>query len=191
MKPCSKNRKLIAGLALDELDPRQANDLRAHLESCEGCRRYWKEIFSVTQKLTAVQTASDIQVSESFHQRLVGRLRAEETASAWDRMVTSLRAALMNPRVALPVVGAAAAMLVLTFVIVRRSETPPTAPIVAQSVPAHVVETDLQPTVANYQMAVNKSFEKLDELLTRQGNWNPSPTPIYTASTFLRADALD
>jgi hypothetical protein len=40
-------------------------------------------------------------------------------------------------------------------------------------------------------MIANRSLDKLDELLTRQGNRNPASTPIYTASTLSRASALD
>jgi hypothetical protein len=52
-------------------------------------------------------------------------------------------------------------------------------------------QSDPDPTISNYQMVANRSLEKLDELLTRQGNRNPSPSPIYTASTLPRADAPD
>ena len=41
---------------------------------------------------------------------------------------------------------------------------------------------DPPPTIANYTMVANQSLEKLDDLLTRQGSRNLSPTPIYTAS---------
>jgi hypothetical protein len=40
MKPCAKNRKLIAWLALGALEARRAAALRAHLALCEGCRQY-------------------------------------------------------------------------------------------------------------------------------------------------------
>jgi len=76
MKPCNKNRKLIAWLALDELEDRRARELRAHLENCAGCRGYLKEISNVTEKLATAQAESDVQATESFHQRVVGALRA-------------------------------------------------------------------------------------------------------------------
>jgi len=48
MKPCAQNRKLIVWLSLNVLDASQARQLRAHLETCEGCRRYLAEISNVT-----------------------------------------------------------------------------------------------------------------------------------------------
>src|SRR2546427_135224 len=69
MKHCSNNRKFIAWLAMDALDDRRTQALRAHLETCEGCRRYLAEIPNVAEKLGATATPPDIQAAESFHQR--------------------------------------------------------------------------------------------------------------------------
>ena len=44
MKPCSKNRKLLAWLALGNLDDKQATALREHVATCEGCRSYLDEL---------------------------------------------------------------------------------------------------------------------------------------------------
>jgi hypothetical protein len=43
-------------------------------------------------------------------------------------------------------------------------------------------ESDLAPTIANYQMVANQSLEQLFELLTRQGNKRLPPAPVYTVS---------
>jgi hypothetical protein len=40
-------------------------------------------------------------------------------------------------------------------------------------------------------MAANQSLETLDELLTRQGIRSLPPAPVYTASMFAAANALD
>src|SRR6266496_2572549 len=104
MRPCSKNRRRIAWLALDALDIRQVQDLRAHLETCAGCRRYLEEISNVTQSLIAAQITPDGRASDSFHQRVVSALSPEKTE--WETLMAHLRGALLNWRVALPVVGA-------------------------------------------------------------------------------------
>ncbi len=186
MKPCSKNRKLIAWLALDALDARQARDLRAHLETCDACRRYFEEISNVAGKLIAAEIRPDAQASESFHRRLVGRLRTEEPGSLWETLVSFLRAGSLNWRMALPVIGATAALVVALALYERHpgDSSHPTPGVPA--VTAMDLKRDLPPTIANYEMVANQSLEKLDELLTRQGNRNPPPTRIYTAS-----DALD
>ena len=191
MKPCSTHRKLIAWLALDALDVQEARNLRAHLEACEGCRRYLEEISNVTARLIAAETEPDIQPSESFHQRVVGRLRAEESASFSGGVVGGLRATLLNWRVVLPVIGATAVVIAAWSVFGPRPGVPSPAPTGAQAVLTPNVKQDLDPTISNYQMVANRSLEELDELLTRQGNRNPPPTPLYTASTLPRANAPD
>src|SRR2546430_6783538 len=83
MKPCSNNRKPLALLAVDALSASDQRELRAHIQICDGCRDYLREISSVTQKLTAVETRSQIQTSEAFHQRAVPSLKAQENAATW------------------------------------------------------------------------------------------------------------
>jgi anti-sigma factor RsiW len=191
MKPCANNRKLIAWLAVDALDDRQTRSLRAHLETCEGCRRYLAEISNVAQKLSAAATPPDIQVAESFHQKVLGALRAEETASAWETLVARLRATLLTWRVVLPAVGATALAIVALSLVARRPVVPVPAPTVAQAALTPNAKSSLDPTISNYHTVANRSLEQLDELLLRQGNMNPSPSPLYTASSLSRANAPD
>jgi anti-sigma factor RsiW len=190
MKPCSKNRKLLAWLALGELDARRAGALRAHIQSCEGCRRYLAEISTVTQSLAPAETHPDIQASASFHQRLVTRLRAEQPASLWETVAGLLATARLNWRMALPVFGAAA-LVIATLILVRQPAVSPPAPISVQAVSPPAPKRDLAPTIANYDRVANRSLEELDDLLTRQANRNPPPAPIYTASMVALANAAD
>src|SRR2546425_12391139 len=106
MKPCPTRRKRIAWLALDALDVQEARDLRAHLETCEGCRRYLEEISNVTERLIAAQRGPDVQASESFHQRVVGRLRADYSGSFSETVGPRLRAMLLKWRPVMPAIGA-------------------------------------------------------------------------------------
>jgi len=191
MKPCSNNRKLVAWLAVDALDARQEGEIRAHLETCEGCRRYLAEVSTVTEKLSVTEVRSDIQTSETFHQKVARALRAEETDSAWKTAVAHLQATLLNWRVALPVIGAIVVAIAVLSVFPRRPGVLLPGPTRAQAVLAPSVKSDLDPTISNYQMVANRSLEKLDELLTRQGHRNPSSTPLYTASSLERAHGLD
>ena len=191
MRPCSKNRKLIAWLALDALDVQEAKDLRAHLETCEGCRRYLGEVSNLTERLIAAETEPDLQPSESFHQRVAGRLRAEESGSFSETVVARLQAMFLNWRVVLPVIGATAVVIAAWSVFGPRPGVPLPAPTGVQAALRPNPKHDLDPTISNYQMVANRSLEELDELLTRQGNRNPPPTQFYTASTLQRANASD
>jgi hypothetical protein len=162
-----------------------------HLETCEGCRRYLEAISNLTERLIAAQTEPDIQPSESFHQRVVGRLRAEESGSSSETGVARLQAILLNWRVVLPVIGAIAVVIAALSVFEPRSGLPLPVPTGAQAVLTPNLKHDLDPTISNYQMVANRSLEELDELLTRQGNRNAPPTPLYTASTLPRANISD
>ena len=189
MKPCSKNRKLLAWLALEELDARRAGELRAHIQACDGCRRYLEEISNVTERLAAAEVRPEIQASESFHRRLAGRL--EQPASLWESLVAQFAATRLNWRVALPALGAAALLIVTLSILVRQPTVSPSAPTGMQAVLPPARKSDLAPTIANYQSVANRSLDELDDLLTRQANRNPPPAPIYTASMFALASASD
>jgi hypothetical protein len=75
MKPCAKNRRPIAWLALGALESGPARELRAHLEVCPACRSYFHEIAIVTEKLGTAKPASDLEASTAFHRRVVAALR--------------------------------------------------------------------------------------------------------------------
>ena len=191
MKHCPRNRKPLVWLALGKLDARMAAALRAHIETCEGCRRYLAELSTVTEELATAEVTPDIQASESFHRRVVTKLRAEQSGSVWHTLTAPLIAAWLNWRVALPVVGAATVVIALLSILARHPVAPPPAPTVIQAVLPPDIRSDLPPTIANYQRIATRSLDELDELLTRQGKRCSSPTPIYTASMFAAASAAN
>ncbi len=177
MKPCSKNRKRIAWLALDALEAREAAALRDHLAHCEGCRCYWEEMSQVTQGLAAAAPDSNLEASERFHHRVAEKLRAAESRSVLAQAAEWLRASLLTWRVALP---AGAALVIAIFML--GSPRRPSAPPPAHPGSASNFGSDLAPTLANYQMVASQSVEEFSDLLTRQGNKRLPPAPIYTAS---------
>jgi len=185
MKPCFSKRQPIAWLALGELDARRAQELEAHIATCDGCRQYLAEMSGVRDRLTAQQTEPEIEAAVSFHRGLVSRLRAERSVPPWE-----ILAAWLSSRLALPAVGVAtAAILILCFV--RRQPVVPPAVQVARPVAVPAATSDLSPTIANYQRAASHSFEDLDELLTRQASRSLPPAHIYTASIFAVAGSFD
>jgi anti-sigma factor RsiW len=187
MKPCLNNRESIALLALGMLDASRERDLRAHLQTCAPCHAYSKEIFRLTEKLANVDVRSDITATERFHQKLVGRLKAPNPASF--ALIEQLRGVMSNWRVA--VAAGACAIVVAALVFLPRNPNVPTPVASATLVVAPKPKADIEPTIFNYQMTANHSIEALDELLTRQGNKNFPPAPVYSASTRSRADALE
>ena len=189
MKPCSKNRKLLAWLALGELDARRAGELRAHIQTCDGCHAYLEEMSSVTERLAAAETKPEIQASESFHKRLGARL--ERPASPWERLVAQFAAKRLTWRMALPALSAAALVVATLWILVRQPAASLPVAVGVQAVLAPAPKSDPPPTIANYQSVANRSLDELDELLTRQANRNPSRAPIYTASMFALANTSD
>jgi anti-sigma factor RsiW len=181
----------LAWLALGELDARRAGEIRAHLESCDGCRRYLAEISSVTERLSAAEETPDIQASETFHRRVVTRLRAEQAGSVWQYLAAAFVSARWHWRVSLPLVGAAALIIAILPILTRQPSVPPPAPIVVQAVLPPDIKGDLAPTIANYQRIATRSLDDFDELLTRQSKRDPSPIPNYTASLFALAHVSD
>jgi anti-sigma factor RsiW len=183
MKPCSKNRKLIAWLALDALDAREAAALRNHLARCEGCRRYWEEISNVTERLASAAPDSNLEASEVFHHRVAEELQAVGSSSVLENLAAWLRGSKLNWRVALPAI----AVLVIALLAMVAPRHPPAlslpAPPAVQVVSTSSSGSDLAPTIANYQMIANQSLDKLSELLTRQGNKRLPPAPVYTISS--------
>jgi anti-sigma factor RsiW len=190
MKPCAQNRKLIVWLASNALDARQARQLRAHLETCEGCRRYLAEISNVTEKLAQTEANPDVQASESFHRKVAGRLRASKPDSIGEILAAYLRGTLLNWRVSLPVI-AVLVVIGVTVATWRQPTQVSSSPRAGtQTAPVPEADSDLSPTIANYQRVANQSLDKLDALLTKQGN-RPLPSmPIYTASTLGLAQEL-
>ena len=188
MKPCSKNRKLIAWLALDALEARKAAALRDHLALCEGCRRYWEEISNVAEGLASAAPDSKLEASEYFHHRVAEKLQAVESSSILETLAGWLGGRRLNWRVALAGMAALGIALFAMVAPHNHSSLPPPATPTAQVASASSSESDLAPSIANYQMIANQSLEKLSELLTRQGNKSLPPTPLYTASSFQLAD---
>lgn len=183
MKPCRKNRKRITWLALGALESAQELTLRAHFETCAGCRRYLEEISSLAVGLETAETETDIATSESFHRRVLSALAAEEPAG---KEPAPLLHWLWNWRVAVPALCATAGVICVLLHFVQR----PGASL-SGTTTVHVVaptshrQVDLLPTLANYEMVANRSFDQFDELLTRQANRNLPPAPSYLASSLL------
>ena len=182
MRPCARHRRAIAWLTLDALDPRTAAALREHLAGCVGCRRYREELSQVTARLALPAPDSDLEATEGFHRRLAERLERVESRSLPEEMAVWLRGAIFDWRVALPV--SAVLVAAVSLWIARGGELGPSAPVtpVVRVASPSDAENELAPTLANYQKVTCQSLEKLDELLTEQGNRRLPPVPLYTVS---------
>jgi anti-sigma factor RsiW len=191
MKPCSNYRKQIAWLVLRALDSSEEREVRAHVEMCPGCRLYLEELSGISDKLSARSINSDIRASETFHQKLVDRVKAEATVSRWAVFRAQLQSAFPKWKIALPVAGAVAAIVITLMLVVRppAGSSPRESSINSAALPP--AKRNLPPTISNYQMLANHSLEKLDEHLTSEANRNLPPAPVYTVSSLSHAALSD
>jgi hypothetical protein len=190
MKLCLNKRKSIALLAANSLADREKRELKNHLDSCERCRAYFEEITSVTRKLQLTQSPTCEQPSEMFHRNLMGALVGAKRESAWADLWANIEAAL-NGRLVLPAAVAVALTMTVWFAVAPRRSAPIPAPVAFRNIAAPRPKPDLQPTFANYEMALHQSVDKLDELLTEQGNRTAPPSPTYTAALLPQRSLTD
>jgi hypothetical protein len=200
MKPCSPNRKLIAWLALDALEPQQARELRAHIQTCDGCRQYLRDVSGVTQTLSSARRTSDAQVPAPFkHQKLAATLQAARPLTRWANLLAQLRDTVPEWHMALPVFSGITIVILVLSVIVRHPGASSVAPPVVSGTPrlaqqsstAPTLNPVLPPTAGNYLMVANRSLDQFDDLLTRQATRHPLPTSVDTASILAHPNLSD
>jgi hypothetical protein len=190
MKACLTKRKRIALLATNSLEIKQEQELRAHLDGCPGCRRYFEEISGVARRLRAVEPKPDGYPPPSFHRNLKAALAETQRESVLERLWVQVWVA-WGLRFALPA-GVAAALVIAAWLFMEpRANIPVPALLADHQIAAPIPKSDLEPTFANYEMAVHQSFDKLDELLTEQGNRNRELSPIYTAARLPLSNMAD
>jgi anti-sigma factor RsiW len=184
MKVCVRNRKRIAWLAAGVLDPEESRELLAHLESCEGCRGYFRGISGVVNQVKAGAATPEVEATEDFYKHWTARVKAAPRRSSWLGVCEQFRGLRLGWRLAVPALGAAALVLLLAVVFVQRPVVSPPVVRVQPAVP-HIDSGELAPSFSNYKLVANQSLEKFDELLTRQAQRNPAGGQIYRASTLI------
>jgi len=189
MNCCSK-RQWIVALATNALDPYKTRALQAHLQTCASCREYLKQVSTVSENLRGVTIRSDIHASETFHRKLAARLRTERSEALWRSALADLRAMLTS----YPRAGLATGVVLVSAIglCLFRPSAPPVKDVSTKMVflPS-ASRPEVAPSVSNYQVVANRSFEMLEELLTAQGSkTSPSP-PVYTASTVSLGRSLE
>jgi hypothetical protein len=110
-------------------------------------------------------------------------LRAAKPDSPGEILAAYFRGTLLNWRVALPAIAALVVIGVTVAIWRQPPDVSSSPPAGTQTTLASDADNDLAPTIANYQRVANQSLDKLDALLTRQGNRALPSVPIYTAST--------
>jgi anti-sigma factor RsiW len=154
----------LALLAVEALEEGQARELRAHLDVCPGCRGYLEEIDRVANQLRGAEVTTETEPPPFFHRRLQHSLlleRRPRPAFGW--------------RLALPAI----ALALVLFLASRPSHLAPSSP----PRPA-LAANEFAMTILRYQTEAGHSLEKLDSVLTEQGNRSVAAGPIYLAGSF-------
>ncbi len=184
MKPCRANRERIASLALGNLPEKESRQLQQHFHDCPACREYFRQISAVCQQhLAAAQSFPDVALPPSFHERLQNKIHSTEIPSPPPLIQTLARLWSSPARWLVP--AAICLGIVALFLLPpnRQPQKSPATPIVSRTV-SHVPQA---PKLAAYRMAVNHSFEALDQLLNEQ----PVPRSLAQDEISLSRRALN
>jgi anti-sigma factor RsiW len=189
MKPCARNRKLIAWLVMDALDVKAAGELRHHIESCAQCQKYRQELLSIRGKFRrTADTLPEVNTSPGFHQQLVRRIQEESAApSVRSRLVWSSLFNWQRWAVAAGLVLIAGMALFTAHRFRGGSEKAYHANAASLKLPVEV----RAPTLSAYRLAANNSFEALDELLLEQVELNSISEEVVTVSAVIKSGLVD
>jgi hypothetical protein len=110
-------------------------------------------------------------------------LRAAKPDSLGEILAAYFHGTLSNWRMSLPAIAVLVVIGVTVAIWRQPPEVTPPPQTGTQTISVSDADNDLAPTIANYQRVANQSLDKLDALLTRQGNRALPSMPIYTAST--------
>ena len=165
MKPCRKQKKLIALASAGLLADEPLRLLRAHLKSCAACRDYAAALADICQEHENHDRSKTEDVAcGRILSRLVVAQRAALPSSGWDflRRMRWLRA--MSLAVGMVV------LLGIVWMVAREKIVNPTqsTDVLKGPTPDEILQPKSeQPSLLVYRLAVNHSWEDLDRLLSR------------------------
>lgn len=172
MKPCPLNRKSLALLAIGAPEDEGAQELRAHLEGCAGCREYLAQMQRVTDRLRDAEPLPKPQPSLYLHRRVRQKLHERESKRTFQWRL-----------------AAAAAAVVIVLLFTHRGSQPQQT--VASTPAVRHASDDSDVSILNYEMLANESLDKLDQTLSEQGSRSLLSAPVYRAGSLAAANALD
>lgn len=182
MKSCLQSKKLLVMFAIGELDAHRHRMVGDHVRRCPRCSSYVEEVSRVSRRLVALEDSSTVSASPFFHQRLQRRLRTIEPLSPWERVRLWACAHACNWRVLGPVAAAFAIAFTVLFLRAERTSGDHSPRYRTMVTGTEAAYRDLQPSIANYQAAADRSLEAFEEFLTKQATRFKPLDPAGTAA---------
>lgn len=177
MNPCASRRESVALLASGQTPDDEAVDLRIHLQSCSGCRDYYRQLVAVCEEhAAAAAQLPEARVPARLFQRVATRIRSESEP----RPTAEPLSGFFGWR---PVLGWAALLAVLGLLVVplfKAFKSSSTVQVTSVRPPTPVAPavspTSTHPSLLVYRRALNRSPEALEELLAEEVA-KPTPAP--------------
>ena len=186
MKACDRNKKSLSLLAIGDLRPAEAAEMRSHIQMCVGCRDYFREISDLAGELkTVAATTPAIEASPSFHRSLARRIESEARSSSRADVFSLPPMRGWNWRLVAPT--AVVTLVLATLLLIPRQSRQS----VTIDAPAVATRSGITPSLATYHALANTSWDALDRELTREAAAVPTGPPIYAASSTARAITAD
>lgn len=169
MNPCVSRRESVALLASGQCPERAAVELRHHLQSCSGCREYYRQLVAVCEEhAAAAAQLPEVRVPLRLYHRVATRIR-----SGSERRPSGMpRGGSIDWR---PIVGWAALLVVLGVLVLpllKVFKSSPTAQVTSVPPPTPVARaagpSTIHPSLLAYRLALNRSPEALEKLLAEE-----------------------
>jgi anti-sigma factor RsiW len=178
MKPCPSHRESVALLACGALPAGEADELHQHLQTCAGCREYLRQLSAVCADHTAAaHHLADGEVSPRLHGRIAAAIRADADQRRNDFVFAGFTYWARLAGVATLLV------LLIGSVMVLRKPTSPTllveTPVLSPAGKANPPAASVN--LITYRLALNRSPEDLDELLSHE-----AARPAFNPPTVFR-----
>lgn len=190
MNPCSDRQKDIALLAAGALDANESRSLRQHLAHCSACHQYEEELSLLCREHASVPDRWPALASpETFHRRLVDRIKAPETTAPLT-LPQPVFTRWLGLRQRLALAGLAIGLVVIAALQFRLEDVKPN-PIPATAKPDVARAKEASPSFLSYRLAANQSSAALDALLARNAANSPDPGRPVTAAMRALDDLTD
>ena len=177
MKPSPCDREAVALLACSSLDPVESTRVRQHLGECPACRDCFIQLSALCDShSTAAGKLPEAEAEPRLYRHVASAIRASSPSTLKPVVKTWI------PRWIRPA-GAAVVMLLLVAVGLMIPRQPqPSVRLAVQPIPKSqppTVSSHPAPRLIThaYRLALNRSTEELDRLLSDEGRRSPGTLP--------------